>query len=240
MLRNALVAAAVLLGLALFLDALLTPFLARLRVDQEVTRVLADLLIAVVPVAVYVTIGVTARSLRPGRLLYGLLLTAAGVSLAFAVITFAQSLSAASGTEGANQKPSLQMSLSQGEEGILVEAVEAGGSAERAGVQVGDIITAIRRDDVDLAVLNQRVLEAEGDTPFRLRILRDGEEIQLTVRSSLVATEAVSFDLQGLLVAWGGAVLSGLVGLLGPARLTPSPTGHRGCCQSTARTSLAA
>ena len=89
-------------------------------------------------------------------------------------------------------KSSVQMTLSQTEAGVRVDAMVPGGAAEVAEMQVGDVITAIRRDPVDLAAFNKRLGQALEDDPLRLRFIRDGEEIQETVRVVLVTDKDVA------------------------------------------------
>jgi inositol-phosphate transport system permease protein len=109
------------------------------------------------------------------------------------------------------------MTFAEAEGGVLVESLIAGGVAEEAGVQVGDLVTAVRRDPVTRSSLLALIAQAEQDTPFRLRIIRDGEELQLTVRTALSSNNDFGKLLPGLIVAMAVTTLA----ILWPGRLTP-------------------
>ena len=97
-------------------------------------------------------------------------------------------------------RPTLEMSVSQTEAGIRVDAIVAGGATDIAEIKVGDVITAIRRDPVDLAAFNKRLSQSEEDAPLRLRFIRDGEEMQETARVVLVADKQLSVLIPGLIL----------------------------------------
>lgn len=97
-------------------------------------------------------------------------------------------------------RPSLQMTLSQTDAGIRVDSIVDGGAADIAEIQAGDVITAIRRDAVDLQSFNQRVSQAEDDDPLRLRFIRGGEETQKTVRVVLVSDKELNVLIPGLVL----------------------------------------
>ena len=81
--------------------------------------------------------------------------------------------------------------LPEGTKGALVGDVTAGGPADRAGVQVGDIVTGINGEAVassnELTRLVARVREGEQ---VRLDILRDGRRQTVTARSGLRPSNA--------------------------------------------------
>jgi inositol-phosphate transport system permease protein len=214
-LRNSALVAAGLAVTALLVGSLIRPALQAANVNEEFTALLARILVAAIPFALYLTIGITARRL-PTRL-PAVALTIAVVTAAYGVVLLVQSLSG----QTAQAQMSLDMQLSQVNNGILVENVRPGGAAELAGILSGDIITAIRREAVDLSELEKRVQESSLDTPFRLRILRDGDEIQITV-NTVLSTSGAQANGFGLLVSgWFSAALVGLIGLLIPLSWTP-------------------
>lgn len=217
-LRNVVLVAVILLALSVLFGSVLSPALESVNVEEELTSVLADLFMAVIPVTAYFAAGIGARRHRKNQFPMAFALMLAGVTLAFAAVTVVQNM-----TDGgsATEQPSLQFTGTQTDDGILIEAIEPGGTADAAGLLVGDIVTAIRRDPVTLNELNEQVLASEVDTPFRLRLLRDGEEIQLTVRTALVDSSAAGFDFAGLAQSWLIAVVIGSIGLVGPAGLAP-------------------
>lgn len=214
----------VLVGVGLVLGSLIfgeviRPALQAGDVDEEFTALVAAVLAAAVPGGLYLTIGVTTRRLRPVNPIMAAAYMLAVLTATHALVLVAQSLSPVG--QGAAGRPSLEMTLSQTDAGILVDAVTPGGAAEQAGILAGDVITAIRREAVNLAELQDRVLASPADTPFRLRILRGAEEIQLTVNTVLAEVGAQSADVGALVLGWLGAALIGVVGLLAPAGWTP-------------------
>ncbi|MGB1548134.1 MAG: Do family serine endopeptidase, partial [Alphaproteobacteria bacterium] len=67
--------------------------------------------------------------------------------------------------------------------GVVVNAVYPGGPADKAGIQVGDVITAIGGHEVgDLEALRYRVATQMLDTTVRLSVVRKGETHDLTLR----------------------------------------------------------
>jgi len=67
--------------------------------------------------------------------------------------------------------------------GILVSNVKAGGSADKAGVKRGDIITAINGEKLeDSNVLRNKVAGTAPGTEIRLTVVRDGKEMELTAK----------------------------------------------------------
>ena len=145
------------------------PLFALGSVEETVTDVLKRLCLLVLPFAAYIAAASVARRYTWLDNPRALGLAAASTILLFALISagyyvFDYGVFA--------PRPSLQMTLSQTDSGILVEAVVPGGVAADAGMQAGDIITAIRRDQVDLAGLNLRLSQTEEGDPLRLRFLR--------------------------------------------------------------------
>jgi inositol-phosphate transport system permease protein len=218
MLRSVALLAVSLIALALLFGQVFNPLLEALDVDEEFTRILAAALLAGLPFGLYLTIGITYRTLRKTQMLQAVLLTLIGVTVALLAVLLVQALGDDTDT---STRPSLQFTGVQTTDGVRVEALEPDGAAASAGLQVGDIITAIRRTPVTLEDINKRVAESEVDTPFRLRIVRDGEETQLTVRTARVAAEAEGFAWDELAISWGIAAVIGLLGLFGPASWTP-------------------
>jgi inositol-phosphate transport system permease protein len=113
------------------------------------------------------------------------------------------------------------MTFAQAESGVVIESIVAGSAAEEAGLRVGDVITAIRREAIDLAELQARILDEPLGTPFRLRIQRDGAELQVTVRSVASLTHDASHALARAASGWAVALGVMLVGLLIPAGWLP-------------------
>lgn len=66
--------------------------------------------------------------------------------------------------------------------GVQVASVDEGGAAEKAGVQVGDIITALGDDKVESLATLQAALRrhSAGDTDI-ITVYRSGQELELTI-----------------------------------------------------------
>ena len=75
------------------------------------------------------------------------------------------------------------ITVTQKDEGILVEALVAGGPAEEAQVQVGDLI--VRVGDADVVGMKiadaKKLIQGPANTAVSLTVLRDGQEKTLTV-----------------------------------------------------------
>jgi inositol-phosphate transport system permease protein len=197
-LRNGLIIIIALTLVALLLIVLLKPLLASAQVEETVTTTLAQLLVLVLPYLVYISSGSTVREYVKTHLGQALGLALIGTLILYSIVTIGQFFFHIGPFV---QASSLEMTLGPIENGSIVEALVPNGAAELAGIQVGDVITAVRRDPVDRNTLIQMISRAEPDTPLRLRILRNGEELQLTARTVLsvnVNTEAL---LSGLVVA---------------------------------------
>ena len=213
-LRNSFLAVIVMLALALLFDGVISPFFASGGVEETVTGVLSRLSLLLLPYIAFIgSVSVSRRYVGVANR-RAMALALAGTLILFVVISIGHYV-----TEYGvfAPRPTLQMTLSQTAEGIRVDAVEPGGVAEQAGLQVGDIITAIRRDQVDLNTFNQRVFQSAADEPLRLRWLRNGEEFQEAVRVVIAANRDLSALLAPLLLA----VIFTVLALFMPGRLAP-------------------
>ncbi len=208
--------AAIVAALSAFFGNLLGPLLASANVVETFTPLLTGALRDLLPYIALIGSSLATRAQKPlSRALLWSAISAlvvyAAVMLGFALIT--QGPFAPRG--------SLQMTLRQTDEGILVEALVPGGVAEAAELQIGDLITAIRRTPITLSKLNQRVAQAELDDPLRFRFLRgtgeEQEELQKTVRVALNTTADTEAIWQGALVAIAFAILL----LFWPAQWSP-------------------
>ncbi len=197
-LRLGLLSIALLLGAAFLFSGLIAPFFALGNVEETVMDVLTRLILLVLPYVAYIAAASVARRYSASDAVKALGLAFTTTVLLFAIISVGHFLL----NYGVfAPRPSLQMTLSQTEAGIRVDAIEAQGAAEIAGLQVGDVITAIRRDAVDLPAFNKRLSQSEADAPLRLRFTRGAEELQETARVVLVSEKSLSLLLPGLLFA---------------------------------------
>ena len=197
-LRHGLISILVLLAAAFFLSGIVHPLFALGSVEETVMDVLTRLILLVLPFVAYISAASIARrytAANTGRAL--------GLAFTTTVILFA-AISAghyALSYGAFAPRPSLQMTLSQTDAGIRVESIVPGGAADIAEMQVGDVITAIRRDKVDLAAFNKRLGQSEEDAPLRLRFIRGDEEMQETVRVVVQADKQLKALIPGLALA---------------------------------------
>jgi Do/DeqQ family serine protease len=76
--------------------------------------------------------------------------------------------------------------------GVLVGGVRAGSSAEKAGLKIEDVITAINGEKIeDSNVLRNKVAGTAPGTDIKVTIMRDGKEQELTAKLDEFDTEAV-------------------------------------------------
>lgn len=216
--RTALITAAALIVVGLFFGRVFSPLWESLSVEETMSQTLAGLASFVLPFAVYLALGI---SIRPHRKQNTMQAALVAIALATVAVAIFYVIGALQGGEAATEQSSLQFTGTQTDAGILVETVEPGGTAEQAGLLPGDVIVALRRDPITLAQLNDAVVKSDPDTPFRLRLLRGNEELQLTVRTAVVAIEAGGVDLGAIANAWIGGVVVALIGLFGPPGWTP-------------------
>lgn len=98
----------------------------------------------------------------------------------------------------------------QGTQGALVQEVEAGQTAERAGVKAGDIITEVQGQRInDSAQLRLLVAQNAPGATFKFKVWRDGAERELTATLAAVETADAANRGGGGTAAPGGT-LSGL------------------------------
>jgi inositol-phosphate transport system permease protein len=211
--RNGVLVGLVLVAAVVVIGSVLRPLIASAQVSETMTSALANLLTLVLPFASYMAVAATNRGTGHANTGRALLITVIGVLIVYAVITPVQ-YAMTIGPFAA--RPSIQAAFEQGEEGVIVRSVTPGGASETAGVQVGDVITAIRRDPVTLDSLLATVSQASLDDPLRLRILRNGEETQLTVR----VTTAADFEPGALFMAGIIALVVGIAALFWPGGIT--------------------
>jgi inositol-phosphate transport system permease protein len=212
--RSGLLVALLMAVLIALFRAVLQPAIVSVGVEETVTFTLASLLAILLPYAAYIACASTGRHRARTETVRALVTTLVAVAIVYAVATVGQLVT---GVGVSASQPSLQITVSQAENGVRVDAVEPGGAAELAGVQVGDVITAIRRDEVNLESLLMRISQAEAGDPLRLRILRGGEELQLTV--NVASASAVNSD--AVVVGLGIALFVGVVSLFWPSGVTP-------------------
>ena len=83
------------------------------------------------------------------------------------------------------------------ESGYVIKTVTAGGPAEEAGVQVGDVLIAAAGQslqDVDLDG-TKALVRGEAGTTVELTFLRDGKELTLTVERRSIETPVVTYEM---------------------------------------------
>jgi Do/DeqQ family serine protease len=120
----------------------------------------------------------------------------------------------------------------KGTQGALVQDVEAGQAAERAGVKAGDIITELQGQRIeDSAQLRLLVAQNSPGSTIKFKIWRDGSEREMTATLAEVETAGVASRSGERGSEAPGGTLSGLrVETLTPelARRLNLPAGARG------------
>ena len=89
------------------------------------------------------------------------------------------------------------ITLQEQDGGMRVEQVTAGGPAEEAGMQVGDIITEVEGEStltLGMAGTRAKVRGEEG-TSMALTILRGGERLTLTVERRSIETAVATYEM---------------------------------------------
>ncbi len=214
-LRNGVITAVVLIAFAFFLRLVLRPAIASVNVEEMVTQVLYDVLMTLMPYLSLISAASAVRgAFRRGSAAEALIAAAIAVALVYGGVTAVQSVLKIGPFSPTN---SLQMTLEPHADGALVTDVVPGGAAETGGIQVGDVITGIRRDPITFDTLTQQIAQALPDDPFRLRVNRNGEEDQFTVRVVLAPDLDNSLLVTGFLVA----LVIGLVAVVFPGGLVP-------------------
>lgn len=212
--RNGVVAALIMALLAIIFSAVLRPMIASVEVEETLTTTIAGGLVLFLPFIAYLATAGVVRNSGTTNMIRLVLTAMLSVIIVYAVIMVGFALFR-QGPFGL--RTSLGLALSQGEAGILVEAVEPGGPAEAAGIMVGDVITAVRRDPVDLSDLENYVALSQVDDPLRLRFMRDDEEMQETVRVSV----SPGADWQAVFTGVILAMIVSVVALYWPGKWTP-------------------
>ncbi len=212
--RNGLLVVVIMAALAIFLESVLDPIIASTQVEQTITTALSRILIFILPFLAYMACGMAVHQLaRTAWLRAGLTALIAAI-VVFVVVSIGQYV--------LQQGPfaprsSLQFTLADAEGGAIVEGIVPGGAADVAGLQVGDVITAIRRDPVTADSLQKTIAISGVDAPLRLRVLRDGEEMQLTARTVTVADP----DINALVTGFVVALIIATIAIFWPGGWTP-------------------
>lgn len=89
------------------------------------------------------------------------------------------------------------ISSSDSIDGFKVTGISAGGGAEAAGIQVGDIITAVEGKSVTELGLDEtkELIAGESGTTVSITIIRSGAELEVSIERRVVSVEAVSSKL---------------------------------------------
>jgi inositol-phosphate transport system permease protein len=197
-LQSGILSIVVMLVIAFFFSNIVGVVIATGNVEETVTDILSRLALLLVPYIAYISATGVARRYTETDIKKAIGLAFATTAILFVVITVGHFVLS---TGVFAPHASIQMTLTQTEDGIRVEAVDAGGAAEAAGLQVGDVITAIRRDPVDLDGINAKVAQSLQDDPLRLRFMRGDEELQETVRVAMSSSKDISAALPSLVIA---------------------------------------
>jgi inositol-phosphate transport system permease protein len=210
---------AVLISVGLFLGAALfgwviQPALKSVGVEEDFSAMLSALLTGLLPVAFYAGGSLAARAFRKQSFLRALLIAWIIAAFGYGLLVGCQFVTQSGSFR---QALTLGFTMRQTDAGVEVVSVDPGGAAEAAGLQAGDVITALRRDLVTASDLQSRIAQSSVDDAFRLRILRSGEELQLTARAYFINQVDTAALVRGLIAA----LIIALVALLVPAHWMP-------------------
>ena len=196
-LRDAILIAVGLILFAVFMRDGIGQLTASANVEELATWAMAEIILVLLPFLLVGFIAMRIRAiLKTHALLMFLTLIIAVIGLQSIVVGgqyFSQS--GAFGTT-----TSVEATFEQVETGVRVVDVTPGGMAETGGLQVDDVITAIRRDDVDLTALNQAIVRAEEGNILRFRLLRGDEEMQLPIEVTSVPNVNNEAIIQGYII----------------------------------------
>ncbi len=198
-LRNGLIVAGLMLALAYLFKAVLDPIIESAAVEQTVMTVLAGTLVFFLPFFMYVAGTSVVRPYARKEPVRAVITAVLASIIMFGFISAGQYITQ---TGPFGPRTSLGFTLGAVEGGAIVEDIVPDGPADEAGLQVGDIITAVRRDPITKSSLLGMISRAEDDAPLRLRLLREGEEMQLTARTRLIYEPDIDSLLMGLLTAF--------------------------------------
>ncbi len=214
--RLILIAAVAMIGTALLLDQVVAPALAVVQVDEAFTSAMANLLVGLLPPTAYVMAAIGQRSIRKNAFLRALI---SAWVIALIVYGGFVAYQAATGTGAYRQAAAPGFTFTQAADGSAIEvvSVDAGGAAEAGGFLPGDMIIALRRDPITADDLRGILNEAQLDDALRFRLIRGGEELQLTTRVSLVNQTDTAALLGGIAVT----LVIVVVALIFPAGWVP-------------------
>jgi inositol-phosphate transport system permease protein len=197
-LQAGIIASGLLLAGAALLEWLFRPALQAGDVEENFTQTLAALLVGLLPAVFCAAGGFAVRRSRKDHFLGALTAACIVAAIGYALLVAYQM---ATGSGVFREVSTLGFTMRQTEAGIEVVAIDPGGSAEEAGLQPGDIITALRRDPVTADELQTLISQAQVDDAMRLRIIREGEELQLNTRVRLISQTDAAALLRNLIFA---------------------------------------
>ncbi len=184
-----------------------------LEINETLTTALTNILTFLAPFASYVACGFKVKELAKANLSRAFRVALTGVIIVYVIVSMGQFVFQVGPFA---EKPALEMTLKQVEEGILVESVIDGGTADRAGIQAGDVIIAIGRAPTDLEKLKEKIALSPYESKIGLRIVRDGEEQIVPVEVVPIVEIGLAPLATGLLIALFIAALA----IIWPERLT--------------------
>jgi inositol-phosphate transport system permease protein len=183
-------------------------------VEETMTQAIALLLIYIAPFAAYITCGRNARSQDAFDPKRQLTIGLAAAIVVYVIVSMGQFVFEVGPYA---EKPTLGFTLSEAENGALIEDIADDSAAADAGLEIGDVIVGIRREELTYKELQSDLSELRFEEVVRLRILRDGEEEQLPVTTGA----AVEVTLQGILIRFVMALLITTAAFYWKGRLTP-------------------
>ena len=89
--------------------------------------------------------------------------------------------------------------------GVVVAKVDEGGPAEKAGIEVGDVITAVNGTEIsNYAELSSILLKAEEGDKYTFTVYRDGETLEIKVKLGVRQQDALPDEDKDENIDWNG------------------------------------
>lgn len=187
---------------------------ATVNVEETVTGLLTWLALSLLPYGLFIAANLRLRELRTSQTV---IVTIVALVLSVGIQSVLLGIDYSNATGAFGTQNSLQFTVQDTPDGVEVQALVPGGTAEEAGLQVGDLLMQIRRDDIDVAAIQTAMIQGEPGDILRFRFVRDGEEMALPV----TIVEETGVDNQSILLGYAIAVVVALATLYMPGGWIP-------------------
>ena len=208
----------IIVGIGLFLLAFFFDTIGqvtlRAGIVETMTDVISGTLRILLPYALFITASVRLRALLRKNMP---LVIVIALVLSVLIQSLLVGMSYANQTGSFGMQNTLQFEYADTADGVEITGIVAGGVADEAGLQVGDVILQIRRDDVDAAAITTAVAQADVGNILRFRLVRDGEEMAIPA----TITEEAAIDNAAIIRGYVLSVVVALIALFLPGAWVP-------------------